>query len=603
MDIIAGYQGFITKMLSSSTVQGMKALLMDDDTTRMVGMVCSLTEVIGKEVYVVERIQEQAHDDAKQNAAIAHLKAVVFLRPTRESVEALCAALRKPRFKEYHVFFSNTLSPELMRMIAEADAEHELVRQMHEFYADYVAVLPHVFTVEITSNTPLYHTRQSWRIIDRQNWARQLDAVYSIIHTHKLLPTIRYTQASDLTRQFATDLARRIRESEGLCQFPQQRDTALLLILDRRDDPVTPLLLNWTYQAMLHEHLGIWYNTVDVSSIPDLASKKSVVLAAHQDPFFASNCQKNYGELVTAVRNLTKQYQEEAKITQKLDTIEDLQRFADKYPAYKQMLSNVAKHMGVTMELSRLMQEYDLVNVSELEQNIVCTSSQSACLQQLNTYLDRSKHNRIPFENKLKLVMLYALRYETDRAEILRLKDQLRGWATNENQLRRIDAIDEVLRIAGMASRGSDLFGTKGSVLSRVSSLIGGRQAENALLQHRPLLQDIIMEYAKGKLKVREFPALENEASLQPQPKCDVLFVYILGGITYEECAAVANLNAQPELGIRIILGGPCVHNTKTYINDLLQIETSTSGASATSAPTRTRVSAAAAAADDTFDF
>lgn len=30
-----------------------------------------------------------------------------------------------------------------------------------------------------------------------------------------------------------------------------------MLILDRKDDPVTPLLTQWTYQAMIHELIGI----------------------------------------------------------------------------------------------------------------------------------------------------------------------------------------------------------------------------------------------------------------------------------------------------------------------------------------------------------
>jgi hypothetical protein len=33
-----------------------------------------------------------------------------------------------------------------------------------------------------------------------------------------------------------------------------------VLIVDRRDDPVTPLLAQWTYQAMVHELLGISNN-------------------------------------------------------------------------------------------------------------------------------------------------------------------------------------------------------------------------------------------------------------------------------------------------------------------------------------------------------
>jgi hypothetical protein len=44
------------------------------------------------------------------------------------------------------------------------------------------------------------------------------------------------------------------------------RSSPVVLILDRRDDPVTPLLTQWTYQAMVHELVGINDNTVKLTS-------------------------------------------------------------------------------------------------------------------------------------------------------------------------------------------------------------------------------------------------------------------------------------------------------------------------------------------------
>ena len=43
-------------------------------------------------------------------------------------------------------------------------------------------------------------------------------------------------------------LQRRMKEEADLFTF--QGDPPLLLLLDRRDDPVTPLLLQWTYQVI-----------------------------------------------------------------------------------------------------------------------------------------------------------------------------------------------------------------------------------------------------------------------------------------------------------------------------------------------------------------
>jgi vacuolar protein sorting-associated protein 45 len=40
-----------------------------------------------------------------------------------------------------------------------------------------------------------------------------------------------------------------------------------LLIFDRKEDPVTPLLNQWTYQAMIHELLTIYNNRVKIPNV------------------------------------------------------------------------------------------------------------------------------------------------------------------------------------------------------------------------------------------------------------------------------------------------------------------------------------------------
>lgn len=50
----------------------------------------------------------------------------------------------------------------------------------------------------------------------------------------------------------------------------------LLLILDRRNDPVTPLLSQWTYQAMVHELIGVHNGRVDLSQAPGIQSELRV---------------------------------------------------------------------------------------------------------------------------------------------------------------------------------------------------------------------------------------------------------------------------------------------------------------------------------------
>ena len=46
------------------------------------------------------------------------------------------------------------------------------------------------------------------------------------------------------------------------------------------------------------------------------------------------------------------------------------------------------------------------------------------------------------------------------------------------------------------------------------------------------------------------------------------LFVYVVGGVTYEEATKVAELNAA-NAGVSVVLGGSFVHNSGTFLEDL----------------------------------
>jgi len=51
--------------------------------------------------------------------------------------------------------------------------------------------------------------------------------------------------------------------------------------VDRRDDPVTPLLSQWTFQAMVHELIGIDDNRVDLKDVPAV---RLPTVATNSDP-------------------------------------------------------------------------------------------------------------------------------------------------------------------------------------------------------------------------------------------------------------------------------------------------------------------------------
>lgn len=95
-DLVAVVRSYLERALRE--VAGMKVLLLDAETTRIVSTALSQSDILEHEVYLVERM-----DADKRGDQLLHLRAVAYLRPTRENIARLRRELRDPRFGSYHV--------------------------------------------------------------------------------------------------------------------------------------------------------------------------------------------------------------------------------------------------------------------------------------------------------------------------------------------------------------------------------------------------------------------------------------------------------------------------------------------------------------------
>lgn len=167
-------------------------------------------------------------------------------------------------------------------------------------------------------------------------------------------------------------------QEDQLFDFRKTDTPPILLVLDRRDDPVTPLLTQWTYQAMVHELLGIKNGRVDLSDVPDIRPElKEIVLQQDQDPFFKKNMYLNFGDLGQNAKEYVEQYASKRQGGGNLESIADMKRFIEEYPEFRKLSSNVTKHITLVGELSRRVGEDSLLDVSELEQSIACNDNHS----------------------------------------------------------------------------------------------------------------------------------------------------------------------------------------------------------------------------------
>ncbi|WCJ43420.1 vacuolar protein sorting 45 [Euphorbia peplus] len=554
MVLVSAVRDYINRMLQD--ISGMKVLILDSQTVSVVSIVYSQSELLQKEVFLVELVDSIS----MSKESMSHLKAVYFLRPISENIQHLRRQLATPRFGEYHLFFSNMLKDTQIHILADSD-EQEVVQQVQEIYADFVAADPYHFTLNIPSN----HIYMLPAVVDPSGLQRfcdrVVDGIAAVFLAFKRRPVIRYQRTSDIAKRIAQETAKLMYQQESaLFDFRRTEISPLLLILDRRDDPVTPLLNQWTYQAMVHELIGIQDNKVDLRNIGKLSKdQQEVVLSSEQDVFFKANMYENFGDIGMNIKRMVDDFQQVAKSNQNIQTVEDMAKFVDNYPEYRKMHGNVSKHVTLVTEMSKIVEERKLMVVSETEQELACNGGQGAAFEAVTNLLNNDNVSDI---DRLRLVMLYALRYEKESpVQLMQLFNKL----ASRSPKYKPGLVQFLLKQAGVDKRTGDLYGNRDFLNIARNMARGLKGVENVYTQHQPLLLQTMESIIKNRMKDVDYPFVGNHYQ-QGRPQ-DVI-IFMVGGTTYEESRAVSLQNATNS-GVRFMLGGSSILNSKRFLKDL----------------------------------
>jgi len=202
-----------------------------------------------------------------------------------------------------------------------------------------------------------------------------------------------------------------------------------------------------------------------------------------------------------------------------------------------------------------------LLDISELEQDIACNESKN---EQYKKILEILRDGRFNQMDKLKLVLLFGLRYEGDD-RINQLIDGLRNAGIRGSEL---DLLDGVIRYAGRKKRSCDLFQNKNLIArAKYNFKMVMKDVPNVFIQHQSYLSTVIDQAVKLKLRESEFPAT---ATFNPRESLTALFVFVIGGTTYEEAKEVAMINRNGGEAT-VLLGSNYIHNSVSFLAEIAQ--------------------------------
>lgn len=321
-----------------------KVLIVDKYTLSVISAACRVRDILQKNVTSMSKfiifhsnslkVVEYLH---KSRQPFPQMGGVYFISPEEESVAAFIKDFEdpsKPRYNCAHLFFSSRVPNKIMKMIGESKASVR-VKTLTEVNIDFLAIEQKIFTLNTANDMKLAFGETT---DDRKGF---IDAMASKLLTFCLtygqIPYIRHSASSTLSTRVANALHDKLAKMKGDSDAKLESKNSVLLIVDRGEDPLVPLLHDFYYQAMAFDLLNIGEDCIYTQELED---KEKKVILDEYDPIWLQHRHTHFGDLGPIIKkdfdnfmNEHKDINEKSK--EKLKEGSNLQSMIRKLPQYR----------------------------------------------------------------------------------------------------------------------------------------------------------------------------------------------------------------------------------------------------------------------------
>lgn len=550
---------------------GKKVLIVDTVTMLVIDSAIEMNEITMAGVADVCNIMTQ-------RLPLPSLEAIYFISATQENVDRLIDDfddIQAYPYKRIHLYFTTTPSNDMLRKIGAGKVAGRIAS----------CKVADINFLVYDSHTFHFGTPKSfWNLFSRNSQRNQVEAeidsiaekLCSVCTTFEDFPVVRYAANSPFAGTISEAVHKKLgdRFSKGLIKKNQQRGQ--LLILDRTHDLISPIIHELYYQAMVAD---IIRPPQDVYKCPykdaNGYDQKYVVILNENDPIYSTtrhlHIKKAREWIVANVKTFTEQ-------SKALQASGDIQKIARAMPQYQHMKTKYSVHSSLSKKCFDDYGELKLERIISAEQAMATGQTEDG--QRVGVPQDLSgliRGNDIRVSDKLRLLMLL---YASDPTTInQRPQFELNSGLSTLDQA----CTQEWCRIVEMAGR-------------RNQRRPPAHETEWQFLTSRyiPAVHDLMKAVCTDKLNNKDFCYEDNsEASISfsgggggsfqskrssvrpgfglnsmaPQGKQPALYIFIAGGISYNEIR-LAHVLSQ-EFGRDIFIGSTHIYSPLDLVDQL----------------------------------
>jgi len=561
------------KLALSNMRQKSAILIVDDKTTAILDSCLKIHQLNDMGIGAVLNV--------KFKRERVRVSPIYFISSAKESVSSVIEDYKDPNNIQYakvaHLFICPRISEECMKLLKASNLRRHL-KTFNEVYCDFQALEKRVFHFNRPSAFFDLYMNGS-QIKELQNTAENLFSVCVSLQEH---PYIRYTgsspRAKSLAQIFNSYYTKRMTEMKV---FRPNDKRAMLLIFDRTQDPVAPLLHEITYQAMIKDLMPSEKKYLPLNVKEDgKESTEESRFYYDDDPLWEDFSHKNLAHVLKEIQSKFREFKTKNRIANKEFSEQkdqkNLLRSVRDIPKYKMMMKSFNYHFEIKHQLVSLYKSFDLKKIAEMEQSFVTgldDTGRNIKLKDVFAELDNVlQEQTVATDIKLRLLLTFII--SQGRVN----EKQLKSLIAKANLSVQSDVINNIFALEvkiGSDKHKPPFFNDMQTSAKKLC------KSDVVQSRYEPLVATLLKKFEKGELSDKDFPSCgeeENKRNISGsfgarrrkktgprrsnKPK---IIVFVIGGVCYSEIRECYTLAT--ELKREIFIGSSHVMSPKEYIS------------------------------------